>query len=71
MEIFSGEPLVEIVVSLHDLLRWKLRQLAEQDALNPDACSYGREMVHHPLDERALFARRAAKIELETLEALR
>jgi hypothetical protein len=71
LEIYPGEPLVEIIVSLHDLLRWRLRQLAEQDALNPEACSYGREMVHHPLDERGLFPRRGAKIELETLEAPR
>jgi hypothetical protein len=69
VEIYPGESLVEIVVSLHDLLRWRLRQLAEQDALNPEACSYGREMVRHPLDERGLFPRRGGRIELETLEA--
>ena len=69
LEIYPGEPLMEILESLHDLLRWRLRQLAEQDALNPDACSYGRQTVHHPLDERGLFPRRSSQLELEPMES--
>jgi hypothetical protein len=68
VEIYPGEPLMEILQSLHDLLRWRLRQLAEHDALNPDACSYGRQAVHHALDERSLFPRRSSGLLVEPLE---
>ena len=58
IEIYPGETCLQIVESLHDLLRWRIRQLAEHDALNRAACSYGRTMITHPLDDRPLFGRR-------------
>lgn len=58
LEIYPGEPLVQILETLHDLLRWRIRQLAEHDALNKAACSYGRASVDRPLDDRPLFGRR-------------
>ncbi len=69
VEVYPGEPLLEIVHSLHDLLRWRLRQLAEQDALNRDACGYGRDMINGPLDDRPLFPRRVDRLELEPVES--
>ena len=69
IEVYAGETLLEIVENLHDLLRWRLRQFAEHDALNKDACSYGREFVREPTDERPLFGCRwTSQIELETVE---
>jgi hypothetical protein len=68
LEIYPGEELLEIVYSLHDLLRWRLRQFAETDALNRDACSYGRNLVTEPTDDRPLLGRR---FRLEFLEAAR
>lgn len=58
VEIYPGEPLVEICRSLHDLLRWRLRQLDERDALNKPACAWGRQNVSRPIDDRPLFGRR-------------
>lgn len=69
IEVYPGETLIELVENLHDLLRWRLRQLAEHDALNKEACSYGREFVNEPTDERPLFGSRwTSQIELETVE---
>jgi hypothetical protein len=58
VEIYPGEPLAEICRSLHDLLRWRLRQLDERDALNKPACAWGRQNVSQPIDDRPLFGRR-------------
>ena len=55
VEIFAGEPVVQICQSLHDLIRWRLRQYDERDALNPIACNWGRNNVDQPIDERPLF----------------
>jgi hypothetical protein len=55
LEVYPGETALQIVESLHDLLRWRIRQLAEQDALNKAACSYGRAFVTQAIDERPLF----------------
>lgn len=66
VEIYPGESLVEICRSLHDLLRWRLRQLDERDALNKPACAWGRLNVSGPIDDRPLFGRRL-KIQFETL----
>jgi ubiquitin-protein ligase len=64
LEIYPGESLLEIVESLHDLLRWRLRQYDERDALNKAACAWGRDHVHQPIDDRPLFGRRL-QIKLE------
>lgn len=58
VEIYPGEPLLEIVESLYELFRWRLRQYDERDALNPDACAWGREHAPKPLDDRPLWGRR-------------
>lgn len=58
LELYPGESLVEIVESLHDVLRWKLRQYDERDALNPFACAWGRQNVDEAIDDRPLFGRR-------------
>jgi hypothetical protein len=69
VEIYPGETLLEIAENLHDLLRWRLRQLAEQDALNKEACSYGRQFVTAPIDDRPLFGRRwLSQLVLEAVE---
>jgi hypothetical protein len=57
VELYPGEPLVEICQSLHDLLRWRLRQYDERDALNSAACAWGRENVSEPIDDRPLFGK--------------
>jgi hypothetical protein len=62
MEIYPGEPLLEICQSLHDMFRWRLRQYDERDALNREACGWGRENVDRPIDDRPLFGR---KLKLE------
>jgi hypothetical protein len=67
LEIYPGETCLQIVESLHDLIRWRIRQLAENDALNRPACSYGRELIAHPIDDRPLFGRRW-EFEFESLE---
>ena len=58
IQVYPGEPLVTICQSLHDLFRWRLRQYDERDALNPIACSWGRENIDQPVDERPLFGQR-------------
>lgn len=68
LEVYPGEPLVEICEALHRLFSWKLRQLSEADALNPDACAWGRAHLDVlPLDDRPLFGR-VLKINLEKVE---
>lgn len=58
LEVYPGEPLVEICESLHSLLSWRLRMLAENDALNPAACAWGRAHLDElPVDSRPLFGR--------------
>ena len=69
LEIYPGEPLVEICESLHALFSWRLRQLSETDALDPEACAWGRAHLDElPLDGRPLFGRSLA-IRLEPMEA--
>lgn len=61
VEVYPGEPLVEICEALHALFAWRLRQLAENDALNPAACAWGRTHLDElPLDTRPLFGRALA-----------
>jgi hypothetical protein len=68
IQIYPGEPLVEICESLHALLSWRLRNLREDDALNPTACAWGRSNVARlPVDDRPLFGRKHSFI-LEPLE---
>jgi hypothetical protein len=68
LEVYPGEPLLEICEALHALLSWRLRQLAENDALNPEACAWGRAHLDElPLDSRPLFGR-ALAITLEPME---
>lgn len=67
VEIYPGESLLEICQSLHDLFRWRLRQYHEGDALNREACAWGRANVDAPLDDRSLFGRRL-QIQLEPIE---
>jgi hypothetical protein len=58
LEVYPGEPLLEICEALHALFGWRLRQLAETDALNPEACAWGRAHLDElPLDTRPLFGR--------------
>jgi hypothetical protein len=69
LEIYPGEPLVEICESLHALFSWRLRQLSEADALDPEACVWGRAHLDElPLDTRPLFGR-TLRINLEPVEA--
>ena len=58
LEVYPGMPLIELVHAIHDLLRWRIRQYDERDALNYEACSWGRDHVDQPLDDRPLFGRR-------------
>ena len=67
VQIYPNETISEIAESLHNLIRWRLRQLDERDALNPVACAWGRENVDRPVDDRPLFGRRL-NIQLEPLE---
>jgi hypothetical protein len=68
LEVYPGEPLLEICEALHALLGWRLRQLAENDALNPAACAWGRAHLEElPIDPRPLFGR-ALSITLEPME---
>lgn len=68
VEVYPGEPLLEICEALHALFSWRLRQLAENDALNPAACAWGRaHLAELPLDPRPLFGRTLA-ITLEPAE---
>jgi hypothetical protein len=57
VQIHPGESLTEICISLHDLFRWRLRQYDERDALNRDACAWGRANISQPIDDRPLFGR--------------
>ena len=67
LHLYPGMPLVEIAESLHNLFRWQLRQLAENDALNVDACAWGRSHLGElPLDTRPLFGR-AVTFQLEEI----
>lgn len=68
VEVYPGEPLVSICESLHNLLRWKLRQYDERNAFNKIACAWGREHIHEPIDDRPLFGRKLA-IQWETVES--
>jgi hypothetical protein len=68
LEVYPGEPLTEICEALHALFGWRLRQLAENDALNPEACAWGRAHLEElPLDDRPLFGRKLA-LTLELME---
>jgi hypothetical protein len=68
LEIYPGAPLAEICESLHALLSWRLRQFSETDALNPEACVWGRSHLDElPLDTRPLFGR-AIRLTLEPCE---
>src|SRR5947209_5304744 len=68
VEVRPGEPLVEVCESLHALFSWRLRQLAENDALNRDACAWGRAHLEDlPIDTRPLFGR-SLRITLEPVE---
>jgi hypothetical protein len=70
LEIYPGEPLLEICEALHALFSWRLRQLAETDALNPEACVWGRAHLDElPIDTRPLFGR-ALAITLEPMEGV-
>lgn len=67
LEVWPGQPLVEMCESLHALFAWRLRQLTETDALNPAACAWGRANIERlPLDDRPLFGR-AMAIRLEAV----
>lgn len=68
LEVYPGESVVEIVSSLHDLLRWRIRQLREEDALNREACVYGRTFVGEALDHRPLFGGPQWTLELQPAE---
>ena len=67
LHLYPGMPLIEIAENLHQLFSWRLRQLAENDALNPDACAWGRGHLDElPLDTRPLFGR-AVTFQLEEI----
>src|SRR5262245_2901480 len=67
LHLYPGMPLVEIAEALHALFSWRLRQLAENDALNRDACAWGRAHLDElPLDNRPLLGR-AMNIQLEEI----
>jgi hypothetical protein len=69
LEVYPGEPLVEICEALHALFSWRLRQLSEPDALDAEACAWGRaHLAELPLDSRPLFGR-SLVIDLERVEA--
>ena len=55
LEVFPGESLTEIALSLHALFAGRLVTVDEMNALNPVACAYWRERVTQPLDDRPLF----------------
>jgi hypothetical protein len=68
LRIYPGQPLLEVCEGLHALFSWRLRQLAENDALNRDACAWGRAHLDQlPVDRRPLFGRPLA-IQLEPEE---
>ena len=55
LQIHPGESPLEILHSLHDLVRWRLR--AYHDALNQEAAHYGRQHIAQPIDDRPLLGR--------------
>jgi hypothetical protein len=58
LHVYPGMPLLEMAEALHALFSWRLRQLDENDALNRDACAWGRAHLDElPLDTRPLFGR--------------
>src|SRR5207244_1953193 len=68
LAVYPGQPLVEVAEALHALFSWRLRQLNEADALDPEACAWGRAHLDElPLDGRPLFGR-ALAITLEPAE---
>jgi hypothetical protein len=68
VQIYPGEPLIEICESLHALFSWRLRNLREDDSLNPAACAWGRANIDRlPLDDRPLFVRKHSFV-LEPVE---
>jgi hypothetical protein len=68
LQVLPGQTLLEIAEGLHKLLSWRLRQLAENDALNRDACAWGRAHLDEvPVDSRPLFGR-TLELTLEPLE---
>lgn len=67
LEVYPGEPVLEVVHSLHDLLRWRIRELREEHAFNHEACRYGRQHVMGPLDDRPLLGERR-RLEILTAE---
>jgi hypothetical protein len=67
LHLYPGMPLVEMAEAMHALFSWRLRQLAENDALNRDACAWGRAHVDElPLDNRPLFGK-AVTFQLEEI----
>jgi hypothetical protein len=67
LHLYPGMPLIEIAEALHSLFSWRLRQLAENDALNRDACAWGRAHLGElPLDTRPLFGK-AVTFQLEEI----
>ena len=67
LHLYPGMPLLEIAEALHALFAWRLRQLAENDALNRDACAWGRAHLDElPIDARPLFGK-ALAIQLEEI----
>ena len=68
VQVYPGESLIEICESLHALFSWRLRNLREDDALNPTACGWGRVNSDRlPLDDRPLFGRKHSFV-LEPME---
>ncbi len=68
LEVYPGETLLELAESLHNLFSWRLRQLAENDALNREACMWGRAHLKElPLDPRPLLGQ-SFTLSLEPLE---
>lgn len=67
LNLYPGMTLLEIAESLHRLFAWQVRQLAEIDAFNPDACVWGRSHLDElPTDTRRLFGR-AVNFQLEEI----
>ncbi|MBL8829235.1 MAG: hypothetical protein JNM18_19790 [Planctomycetaceae bacterium] len=67
LEVYPGQMITQVLLNLHELLRYRLRQTDERDALNHEACRYVRNHVFQPLDERPLFGR-SLDIRLQRLE---
>jgi hypothetical protein len=68
VSIYPGQSIADICESLHALFGWKLRQLAENNALNRDACIWGRAHIDDlPIDTRPLFGQ-PMQLTLEPVE---